>query len=121
MTNAELLDLLREARGCVSYARSMCPDKPIHARWDDRKKLETLLDNIDAALAERQDSATDVVESEPVEWSRVGRWSATVVGDVFCQVQRGVDFWNWDTSQTGLAPTEAEAKFAAIAAARRMR
>ncbi len=110
--NIDPLALLREAR-------QVFHDKQYDAGWHD--EYDRLAARIDAALAERQDSAEDVVESKPVEWSRVERWSATYVGDLFCQVQRGVDFWSWDISQTGLAPTETEAKAAAIATARGMR
>jgi hypothetical protein len=56
MTNAELLDLLREARAalrCPYPEDAYCHCETCEAQF-----------SIDAALAERQNSAKDVVESE---------------------------------------------------------
>jgi hypothetical protein len=113
--NVDPWALLREAKRLIAANRLML------GHYSGVREVGNLEDRIDAALAERQDSAKSEMESDAVEWSRVGRWSATTVGDVFCQVQRGVDLWNWDISQTGQAPTEAEAKSAVIAAARGMK
>lgn len=114
MTNTELIDLLREARSVVDLAASR------DARFDNG-----LLARIDAALAaheaeERIDSATPVVEWEKrqgdyihddgVKELRVYLWGGE---------------WHWRTvveyRANGTCTTEAEAKAAAIAAARGMK
>jgi len=61
MTNEELLDLLREARDSIKTGW--------HGR--DCDEVESLVDRIDAALAERQDSATEVERLKAREESLV--------------------------------------------------
>jgi hypothetical protein len=58
MTNEKLLDLLREAR------RFFCLIDKDGLTEKGQARIDALYDNVDAALAERQDSATGVVESE---------------------------------------------------------
>jgi len=58
--------LLREARESV-FRDSLCreyDDSHKAAAMEEHRRRTRLLDRIDAALAERQDSATDVVEPE---------------------------------------------------------
>ena len=110
MTNTELLDLLREA---VEYI------DPLACQIDETD----LLDRIDAALAERQDSAT-----EEVEWERgLYAWDATI-GNTCLHIKATWDKgalheeqWNWRVERQGKCATEAEAKEAAIAVARGMK
>jgi hypothetical protein len=98
--------LLREARThIVEVAVQGCDDR--------------LLARIDAALAERQDSATDVVE-----WKRMnGRaFMSALIGrcDVDLFSKEGGGWW-WQVRANGDEKTIDEAKSAAIAAARGMR
>jgi hypothetical protein len=124
MTNAELLVLLREAQRYVAShdCNSRCN---CIAAYD----LQRLFERIKAALAERQDSAKDVVE-----WRKVGGGLASVevshiatIGDIKMEVY-DLDApipVLWEIKSTfakhGYAPTIEEAKSAAIAAARGMR
>ena len=89
---------------------------------------EKVLPSIDAALAERQDSAKDVVESE-VEWDRVNAHFYTAYPDdetnlIVCRFDLTRQEWRWDmereVKRKGYCATEAEAKSAAITAARGM-
>ena len=125
MTNTELLDLLREARVSVfhdhEYARIFGTETdPAVAAVP---KLADLLARIDAALAERQDSATDVVESEPVDWGAPDRFQIAHVGSFVAEVfpDRDGKGWVWAIARRDNANTEAEAKSAAIAAAKGLR
>jgi hypothetical protein len=111
MTNTELLDLLREAREWVScpYAYRQTETCPCTACKTKAR--------IDAALAERQDSAKDVVE-----W-RLNVFSNTLcayVNGCILRISQGGPDVAWDTTRYGRCSTEAEAeaKSAAIAAAR---
>jgi hypothetical protein len=79
--------------------------------------------------AERQDSATPVVESE-VEWDRVNAHFYTAYPDnetnlIVCRFDLTRQEWRWDMEREikrkGYCATQAEAKSAAIAAARGMR
>jgi hypothetical protein len=98
--------LLREARThIVEVAVQGCDDR--------------LLDRIDAALAERQDSAKDVVEWQMTN-SPIGTMHAYLDG-VDLRVRWDGQDAAWDATRYGRCATEAEAKSAAIAAARRMR
>jgi hypothetical protein len=79
---------------------------------------------VEAALAERQDSAKDVVE-----WKRYGTkgYTARVNGADLTVRDLGKpygsyrDEYSWHISLWGDAPTEAEARRAATAAARRLK
>lgn len=119
MTNTELLDLLREARSALidsGYDASI----PVFAR-------------IDSALAERQDSAKDVVESDDgwedidigidFDWmdgafgghtTKLGPWTLSTFAT-------GKNEWLSAVAFTEPFATEAEAKQAAIEAARGMK
>jgi hypothetical protein len=90
---------------------------------------EKVLPSIDAALAERQDSAKDVVESE-VEWDRVNAHFYTAYPDdetnlIVCRFDLTRQEWRWDmereVKRKGYCATEAEAKEAAIKAARSLK
>ncbi len=115
MTNAELLDLLREAQSCVEEAAEAFGH--LDAKTND------VLRRIKAALVERQDSATDVVESEPVDWGAPDRFQIAHVGSFVAEVfpDRDGKGWVWAIAQRDNANTEAEARRAAIAAAKGMR
>ncbi len=116
MTNAELLVLLREAQRYVAShdCNSRCN---CIAAYD----LQRLFERIKAAIAERQDSATDVAEWK----SDVLVGSIARVGDNHLRVWRWRDQYRWSVEslrkRTGSRKTEAEAKEAAIAAARGMK
>lgn len=113
MTNAELIDLLREAREMLGNYL----DNPIRPR-----PRFPLFDRIDAALAEheaeeRVDSATPVVE-----WAKNPQtleWYAKM-SPFFVEVHYN-NGWKWAVVSSGEAPSEAEAKAAAIAAAKGMK
>jgi hypothetical protein len=128
MTNTELLDLLREARVSVfhdhEYARIFGTETdPAVAAVP---KLADLLARIDAALAERQDSAKDVVEWRVMQ-DEDGFWEAYPAdGETELDVLRcenGLYRWRAtvEREEVGFCATEAEAKSAAIAAARALR
>jgi hypothetical protein len=122
MTNSELLDLLREARETMrDFAENWDCDTDAHkyrttCRVCAAKEAQR---RIDAALAERQDSATDAVESnDSVLWDVTG---ATCNGlRLVCEEWKGR--WAWCiegvTHLAGECDTLDEAKSAAIAAAR---
>ena len=123
MTNAELLNLLREARKFVVDA------KRLWIEWDNEQEeraVVSMLARIDAALAEHADSATSVVE-----W-RLGDDCDEdfVYYEAYPDSDTGVDVvrfkggkWRWTMSreQQGYCDTLDEAKSAAIRAARGMR
>ncbi len=75
---------------------------------------------VEAALAERQDSAKDVVEWEQRHGSYTHEDGVNEL-----RVHLWGDQWHWHTvveyRANGICTTEAEAKSAAIAAARRMK
>ena len=105
--------LLREAREFLTTYRDPNDGFPLYA-------ATPLLARIDAALAEHANSAQSAVE-----WCAVGDTWATAypVDGVEMTVMRWADGpWKWwtklETSAQGTASTEAEAKSAAIAAAR---
>jgi hypothetical protein len=106
MTNAELLNLLREARKWLAH--------------EGHGDGSYVLHRIDAALAERQDSATPVVEWEQRQGSYIHDDGVNEL-----RVYLWGDEWHWHTvveyRANGICTTEAEAKSAAIAAARGMR
>jgi hypothetical protein len=117
MTNTELLDLLREARDELN-------------NWHGADDL--LLAHIDAALAERQDSAKDVVEPVEMRWgwhevNSPNRLAALLMDGTRVECRKaennGVMGWAWNAmiQPVGFAPTLDEAKAAAIAAARGMK
>jgi hypothetical protein len=158
MTNAELLDLLREARESVIALADEYESLMLATETEEKQR--DLARRIDAALAERQDkppcscgqpypcmkgcpdcchsqgyldycqgdrhaerqdSATDVVEWEmrdivdyPIQHALLGEAELVVFPNIFEPVSQ----WYWKTGFMGEAPTEAEAKSAAIAAAR---
>ena len=101
--------LLREAQDFVGF---------LPTRTDAIEKALSIQRRIDAALAERQDSAQDAVE-----------WTADAFGNnyvkqgnVLLQVAETIDGrWAWGMRVEGYAPTEAEARRAATAAARGMK
>ncbi len=103
MTHEELLDLLREA---VEYI------DPLACQIDETD----LLERIDDALVERQDSATDVVE-----WRQHGLVEEEQIFDIrdgYGVVRNRGDDWSWMVARRGRVATEAEAKAAAIEAAK---
>ena len=114
MTNAELLDLLREARKFVVDAERLWIE------WDNEQEeraVVSMLARIDAALAEPLDSATPVVE-----WRNDGFGRSAVVGNAGLRAWAWKGVWAWScerhSESTGVAKSEDEAKSAAIAAAR---
>ena len=107
--------LLREARDTLDSEASTPEELDFVAR-------------IDAALAESRDSATDVVESDEPSWSRMtpsGYRAAFRSASLDVWRRYDNSHWVWEVRPTGYthgdAPTEAEAKSAAIAAARGMK
>jgi hypothetical protein len=124
MTNTELLDLLREARTTFR-----CPNTPRVCACIEC----TLRAHIDAALAEQQDSAKDVVESVVFWWQdKVIR--AVINGRQVTIQTNAPNHWFWSVAfvdrkdqygmcerRDGVCTTEADAKSAAIAAAKGMR
>jgi acetylornithine/succinyldiaminopimelate/putrescine aminotransferase len=123
MTNAELLNLLREARAHLSFRSVYAAASFQYGDKATAEKQQALVDDlharIDAALLkELQDSATDDVTTE-VEWIRAGRNSfLTTTDDTACVVELSKERWNWDARIYGDCATEAEAKEAALKAAR---
>ena len=135
MTNAQLLDLLQAARstlielgGTVAYRGPH--DGTLTMLVDSASVLEK---RIGAALAERQDSATDVVESK-VWWWQDKVIRAIVDGNAVTIQTNAPNHWFWSVSfvtrkdqyglcerRDGISTTEAEAKAAALKAARGMR
>jgi hypothetical protein len=125
VTNAELLDLLREARESVYLHKERlidCPHELDDCTCDLAAQKVELLYRIDAAHAERQDSATDVVESKTRWWPS---HQETVIDGACARVWlQDAENWGWwifkdhGVRDTGFAKTEVEAKEAAIAAAR---
>jgi hypothetical protein len=132
MTNEKLLDLLREARECVEWRKETilpCDHDSDDCSCDFEATLSVLLNNIDSALAERQDSTKSVVESVEMkrEWHEVNspnRHEALLADGTRVTAQksyiRGSLGWMWyaEKTHTGFVFTLAEAKSAAIAAAR---
>ena len=108
MTNAELLDLLREARDELN-------------NWYGADDL--LLARMNAALAERQDSETEVHPCM-ADWHRDIRESErskaqrALFEGAGLEVFFGGHVWHWRTNLGGTCDSEDEAKSAAIAAAR---
>jgi len=114
--------LLREARESV-FRDSLCreyDDSHKAAAMEEHRRRTRLLDRIDAAIAERQDSATDVVEWEQRQGSCIHDDGVNEL-----RVYLWGDQWHWHTvveyRANGICATEAEAKSAAIAAARGLR
>jgi hypothetical protein len=107
MTNEKLLDLLREARDQLVGAQGM-------------GKATRTIARIDAALAERQDSATPVVKWEQRQGSYIHDDGVNEL-----RVYLWGDQWHWHTvveyRANGTCATESEARRAATAAARGMR
>jgi hypothetical protein len=119
--------LLREARESVYQHKERlldCDHDHETCTCDLAAKKIVLLSSIDAALAERQDSATNVVESEPMNWMQNGfvveEQIANVSGGTVVVRDRG-GTWAWALQRRGYCATEAEAKSAAIAAAKGMK
>ncbi len=123
MTHEELLAVLREARSCVMNCT--------------HPHTESLLKRVNAALsspqaartedAERQDSAKDVVESDGADGFYKDETHRLILEKNHILVQRtNVRCWYWSVNREidglsigrGTAPTLAEAKAAAIAAAK---
>jgi len=117
-------ELLREALGWmreVADRRGRCPD------CEECDRRDAIIVKADAALAERQDSAKDVVESDAPYWVQVtpSGHRATFRGallDTWKRYDNG--HWVWEVRgptqgyRSGDVFSEAEAKSAAIAAAR---
>jgi hypothetical protein len=124
MTKEELLDLLREARKLIhtTLVIDALHDWACESDGLD-DAMRSLRTSINAALAERQDSAKDVVESEPVDWGAPDRFQIAHVGSFVAEVfpDRDGKGWVWAIARRDNANTEAEAKSAAIAAARGMK
>ena len=108
--------LLREA---LSWMREMADRRGPCRDCTECDQRDAIIKKADAALAERQDSAKDVVE-----W----RMTNSPIGTTHAYLD-GVDLrvrWDgqdaaWDATRYGRCATEAEAKSAAIAAAKGMR
>jgi hypothetical protein len=128
MTNEKLLDLLREARETMrDFAENWDCDTDAHkyrttCRVCAAKEAQR---RIDAALAERQDSATDVVEwrvmqDDPDFWEAYPADGETALDVTRCKDGR----YRWSATvereEVDYCDTEAEAKSAAIKAARGM-
>jgi hypothetical protein len=120
MTNEQLLDLLREAKRLIAANRLML------GHYSGVREVGSLEDHIDAALAEAQDSAKDVVEwrvmqDDPDFWEAYPADGETALDVTRCKDGR----YRWSATvereEVGYCDTEAEAKSAAIAAARGMR
>jgi hypothetical protein len=115
MTNAELLDLLREALPFVETVKS-------DGVFGADGRASALFARIDAALAERQDSAQNAVEWRPSD-------QRVFLDNVSLRVVHHTDgLWVWSVywplshrTEQGRAATEEEAKSAAIAAAKGMK
>jgi hypothetical protein len=112
--------LLREARVFVGF----CP-----TTQEGIDRVCEVRDRIDAALAERQDSATGFVESE-VEWNNHNAQFSTAYPDdetslTVSRFDMTRQEWRWDMEREikrkGYCDTLNDAKTAAIAAARRMK
>ena len=109
LTRAELVDLVRrlvESLGDGGLSRTLCieAERALKAEY--------------AALAERLDSATPVVEWETDAFGN----DYVKQGNVLSMVAQTLDGnFGWETRTEGYADTEAEAKSAAIAAARSAR
>jgi hypothetical protein len=102
--------LLREARKLVGF----CP-----ITQDGMDVVKDVRERIDAALAERADSAKDVVEWQMTN-SPIGTTHAYLDG-VDLRVRWDGQDAAWDATRYGRCATEAEAKQAAIAAAKGMK
>jgi hypothetical protein len=110
--------LLREAKRLIAANRLML------GHYSGVREVGSLEDRIDAALAERQDSAKDSVEWKtqdvvdyPIQYAE--RNGAELV--VFPNITEPSNVWHWKTIFMGEASTEAEARRAATAAARGMK
>jgi hypothetical protein len=130
MPKEELLDLLREARVSVFHDHEYASifRTKIEPAVAAVPKLADLLARIDAALAERQDSAKDVVEWDEGENYEGKHWWDTTIGDRAVHVEawdKGGTRFYWRVFSTldeeGHQPTLAEAKSASIAAAKGIR
>jgi len=106
--------LLREARESVRDLLAEYEAKTLKAKFIETER--DLLARIDAALAERQDSATDVVEWQMAN-SPIGTMHAYLDG-VDLRVRWDGQDAAWDATRYGRCATEAEARRAATAAAR---
>jgi hypothetical protein len=114
--------LLREAKRLIAANRLML------GHYSGVREVGSLEDRIDAALAERQDSAQSAVESE-VEWTQdaLGHYARVRVEAEIEVFQDLSGEWQWnrtalsDVRRHGSANTLDEAKSAAIAAARGMK
>jgi hypothetical protein len=129
VTNAELLDLLREASACVVAVRDDDLAKRIDAALaegcPDCCHSHGYLDYCQGNRhAESRDSATDVVEwndlaGQGIQIAKVGDLTLRLVFHSYPPA------WRWSVSHDrqdyGECFTEDEAKIAAIAAARGMR
>lgn len=106
--------LLREAKRLIAANRLML------GHYSGVREVGSLEDRIDAALAERQDFAKDVVEWEQRQGSYIHDDGVNEL-----RVYLWGDQWHWHTvveyRANGIGTTETEAKSAAIAAARGMR
>jgi len=136
MKTVELLDLLREARVSVQFHIGLLAWSNNHSplKTDELAKTEKTLNDIDSALAERQDSATSVEEFEKVGWRRMNgqAFMSAYVNrcdvDLFQKLTHG---WMWQVRSNGPdhpvrtvsgdANTLAQAKEAAVNVARSLR
>jgi hypothetical protein len=138
MTPAVLIDLLREARKLIHTTLDInalrewaCESDGDELALDDL--MYSLRGRIDAALAESRDSATDVVESK-VWWWQDKVIRAIVDGNAVTIQTNAPNHWFWSVAfvtrkdqyglcerRDGISTTEAEAKEAALKAARGMR
>ena len=127
MTNAELLDLLREAQRWLPATGQTALTE------NGMRQVDALYARISSALAERQDSAKEVVEPTVVWWrDKVIR--AIINGRHVTIQTNAPNHWFWSVAfvdckdrygmcerQDGICTTEAEAKEAAIKMARRLK
>ena len=100
-------ELLRDARQYVGF----CP-----ITQEGMETIGAVRTRIDAAFAERQDSATGVVE-----WRQHGLVEEEQIFDIrdgYGVVRNRGDDWSWMVARRGRVATEAEAKAAAIEAAK---
>jgi hypothetical protein len=136
MNHAELVALLSEARESLRAYADKDQVQELESWHGNRwSKAQDALARIDAALAAHrdevpaQDSAKDVVESE-VEWNNHNVQFSTAYPDdetslTVCRFDLTQQQWRWDMNREvkkrGYCATEAEAKSAAIKAARWLR
>lgn len=120
MTNAELIELLKEARQRITHSVNRMYD---HSDFVFCTRIDDALVELEAQkVKEPVDSTKNVVESE-AEWKRYDREQTSIFNGVWMNVWFGNDkMWYWRVGLlSGFKPTEAEAKSAAIRAVKEMK